>query len=154
MSVNIDSQPISILHVLTLNGRNGEYGGPVRVARELCTELNSRGHATHIFSGALKGSEPVPKPGLLESFILVKPISRKLAVSSLWSWKIIKPLIKLINGSDVVHIHFARDLIQTPSNIKNPEWFTQEIKKQINHNSKNLQLNILKGNNCDAITRN
>ena len=111
MSANIDSQPLSILHVLTLNGRNGEYGGPVRVAREICTELNSRGHATHIFSGALKGSEPVSKPGLLESFILVKPISGKLAVSSLWSWKLIKPLNKLINGSDVVHIHFARDLI-------------------------------------------
>ena len=28
-----------VLHVLTLNGRNGEYGGPVRVARELCFEL-------------------------------------------------------------------------------------------------------------------
>ena len=111
MSVNIDSQPLSILHVLTLNGRNGEYGGPVRVAREICTELNSRGHATHIFSGALKDSEPVSKPGLLESFILVKPISGKLSVSSLWSWKLIKPLNKLINGSDIVHIHFARDLI-------------------------------------------
>jgi glycosyltransferase involved in cell wall biosynthesis len=83
----------------------------VRVARELCTELNSRGYATHIFSGARKGSEPTPKPGLSESFILVEPISRKLAVSSLWSWKLIKPLSKLITSADVVHIHFARDLV-------------------------------------------
>ena len=111
MSVKIDSPSFSVLHVLTLNGSNGEYGGPVRVAREMCTELNSRGHATHIFSGALKGSEPKSKPGLLESFILVKPISAKLNVSSLWSWKLIKPLNKLIHDSDLVHIHFARDLI-------------------------------------------
>ena len=111
MSVNNVAPKLSILHVLTLNGRNGEYGGPVRVARELCTELNSRGHTTHIFSGALKGSEPVPKPGLSESFILVKPILRSLAVSSLWSWKLIRRINKLIKSSDVIHIHFARDLV-------------------------------------------
>ena len=111
MPVNADSPKLSILHVLTLNGRNGEFGGPVRVARELCTELNSRGHATHIFSGARKGSEPRPEPGLSESFILVKPILRRLAVSSLWSWKLIRPLNKLITNADVVHIHFARDLV-------------------------------------------
>jgi len=111
MPVSTDAPKLSILHVLTLNGRNGEYGGPVRVARELCSELNSRGHATHIFSGARKGSEPKSKPGLAESFVLVKPISKKLSVSSLWSWKLIRPLNKLIENADVVHIHFARDLI-------------------------------------------
>ena len=84
-----ESKPLlMVLHVLTLNGRNGEYGGPVRVARELCTELNSRRHNTHIFSGALAGSEPMSKPGLVESYALVKPITRKLALSSLWSWKL------------------------------------------------------------------
>jgi len=102
---------LEVLHVLTLNGRNGEYGGPVRVARELCTELNSRRHNTHIFSGALEGSEPRPKPGLAETYTRVKPITRKLALSSLWSWKLVKPLNQLIKKSDIVHIHFARDLI-------------------------------------------
>ncbi len=111
MTANVESPKLSILHVLTLNGRNGEYGGPVRVARELSTELNSRGHTTHIFSGARKGSEPTPTPGLSESFILVKPISGRFAVSSLWSWKLIRPLNKLIKCADVVHIHFARDLV-------------------------------------------
>ncbi len=106
-----ESPQLNILHVLTLNGRNGEYGGPVRVARELCQELNSRGHKTHIFSGALLGSEPTPNPELSESFIHVKPITQKLKVSSLWSWKLIPPLKKLISKSDVIHIHFARDLV-------------------------------------------
>ena len=100
-----------VLHVLTLNGRNGEYGGPVRVARELCLELEKREYVTHIFSGALAGSEPIQMAGLVESFILVKPISEKLPVSSLWNWHLIKPLSKLIKSSDLVHIHFARDLI-------------------------------------------
>jgi glycosyltransferase involved in cell wall biosynthesis len=53
----------------------------------------------------------MPKPGLAESFVLVKPISRRLAVSSLWSWKLIRPLNELIKSADVVHIHFARDLV-------------------------------------------
>ena len=102
---------LKILHVLTLNGRNGEYGGPVRVARELCSELNIRGHDTEIFSGAVLGSEPSPKSGLAESYVLVKPVTRSLPLSSLWSWKLIKPLNQLIKKSDIVHIHFARDLI-------------------------------------------
>lgn len=111
MTSDSERSPIKVLHVLTLNGRNGEYGGPVRVARELCSELNLRGHTTHIFSGALKGSEPMPKEGLTESFVIVNPISKRHAVSSLWSWKLIEALNKLINCADVVHIHFARDLI-------------------------------------------
>lgn len=111
MESGTESLQINILHVLTLNGRNGEYGGPVRVARELCQELNSRGHKTHIFSGALVGSEPKPSCKLSESFIHVKPITQRLKVSSLWSWKLIPPLKNLIRNADIIHIHFARDLI-------------------------------------------
>ena len=111
MPAAVETSRLNVLHVLTLNGRNGEYGGPVRVARELCTELNSRGHTTHIFSGALRGSEPNPKHGLSESFVLVKPILNKLPVSTLWSWGLLAPLAQQIKRADVVHIHFARDLV-------------------------------------------
>ncbi len=111
MPAAVDSSRLNVLHVLTLNGRNGEYGGPVRVARELCTELHSRGHTNHIFSGALRRSDPNPKHGLSESFVLVKPLLKKLPVSSLWSWSLLAPLTKQIKRADVVHIHFARDLV-------------------------------------------
>lgn len=111
MPAAVETSRLNVLHVLTLNGRNGEYGGPVRVARELCTELNSIGHTTHIFSGALRGSEPKPKHGLSESFVLVKPILKKLPVSTLWSWGLLATLTKQIKRADVVHIHFARDLV-------------------------------------------
>jgi len=111
MPAAVDTSRLNILHVLTASGRNGEYGGPVRVARELCTELNSSGHTTRIFSGALRGSEPNPKQGLAENFVLVKPIFKKLPLSTLWSWRLLAPLTKEIRKADVVHIHFARDLI-------------------------------------------
>ncbi len=105
------SKPLSILHILTLNGRNGEYGGPVKVARELCAELNSIGHSTHIFSGALEESQPIPRAGISEEFILVKPLLNKFPVSTLWSWKLIKAIDLQIRRNNIVHIHFARDLI-------------------------------------------
>ena len=109
---NLHTDPkIRILHVLTLNGRNGEYGGPVRVAREICAELEKRGFITHIFSGALSGSEPLAPNGLNESYVLVQPLSKRFATSTLWSFRLIKNLIRLIKNSDLVHIHFARDLI-------------------------------------------
>lgn len=109
--VEVAASSIKILHVLTLNGRNGEYGGPVRVARELCAELNRRGHQTHIFSGALPGSEPIAQEGLSESHLIVKPLSKRFKVSSLWSWKIVRELNRKIKEAEIVHIHFARDLI-------------------------------------------
>jgi glycosyltransferase involved in cell wall biosynthesis len=111
MPAAIDFPKLIVLHVLTLNGRNGEYGGPVRVARELCAELARRGHAAHIISGAREGSEPISKDGLSESFVFVKPISKKMEVSSLWSWGLVPHLSRQIRKADIVHIHFARDLI-------------------------------------------
>ncbi len=102
---------LNVLHILTLNGRNGEYGGPVRVAREICSELNKRGNTASIFSGALKGAEPIPMLGTIQTYVLVKPIVKKLGISSLWSWSLCRSLDTLIRNSDVIHIHFARDLI-------------------------------------------
>jgi len=102
---------IKILHVLTLNGKNGEYGGPVKVARELCLELESRGLSTLIFSGALRNSVPKSIENLAETYAIVSPLSKKLPISSLWSRSMCKKIFSLVRSSSVVHIHFARDLI-------------------------------------------
>lgn len=106
-----ESRPLSILHVLTLNGRNGEYGGPVRVAREISKELTNRGHIVEIFSGAQRGSGPIPINSSIESFVLVRPLIKALPLSSLWSFRVIPALWKRIKRSEIIHIHFARDLI-------------------------------------------
>lgn len=106
-----DLHPLSVLHVLTLNTRNGEYGGPVRVARETCTELKLMGHDVKIFSGTLKNLEPDVILDLNESFVRVSPIWSKYPISSLWSWNLIPELYRKIRDSDIVHIHFARDLV-------------------------------------------
>ena len=102
---------LKVLHILTLNGDNGEYGGPVRVAREICGELARRGNQTEIYSGALRGLEPSPSSNTVESYELVRPLTKLYKISSLWSWRFAAKLSKKLAASDIVHIHFARDLI-------------------------------------------
>lgn len=111
MLANATSPKLKIVHIMTLNGRNGEYGGPVRVARELCSELNKRGHVGSIFAGSLVGAEPESMPGLTESYVIVKPILKRLTASTLWSWQLVPEIRKIVISSDIVHIHFARDLV-------------------------------------------
>ena len=115
MEFPMDTHPLSrnlrVLHVLTLSTKNGDYGGPVRVAREICRELSARKFETEIFSGTLKGNEPVPFEGLNESYVYVKSITKHFSLSSLWSWNLIFLLNRRIKHADLIHIHFARDLI-------------------------------------------
>jgi len=111
MPGDINSPQLRIVHVLTLSGRNGEYGGPVRVAREISKELTNRGHKVEIFSGARRGTEPIPAGSFAESYVHVRPLLRELPLSSLWGIKVVPALMKLIKRNEIVHIHFARDLI-------------------------------------------
>lgn len=107
----VETKPIRILHILTLSGEHGEYGGPNRVASELCRELRNQGHSSQIVSGIKLTSESTRGDYSGQSFIPVKPLSKRYPVSSLWSRKFVKNVYPLIKESDIVHIHFARDLI-------------------------------------------
>jgi glycosyltransferase involved in cell wall biosynthesis len=110
----MSSYPIKslrILHILTLNGANGEYGGPNRVAAELSINLQSRGHEVQIFTGALAHSIPVLRSDLNESSEIVTPLLKSFPTSSLWSHRIPMRLFRQIKQVDLVHIHFARELI-------------------------------------------
>ena len=105
------NQPLRVLHILTLSGNNGEYGGPIRVAREICKALDAEKFTTSIFTGALKDSIPNPEEGVDEAYVKVRPLVASLPFSSLWSLKLFGSLWSQIHKADVVHIHFARDLI-------------------------------------------
>jgi glycosyltransferase involved in cell wall biosynthesis len=102
---------LRVLHILTLNTKSGEYGGPIKVARESCLALNQLGFTTEIISGTRSNSHPEVIPTLCESFIDVYPVSQKYPISSLWSMRLCLRLIRKIRKFDVVHIHLARDLI-------------------------------------------
>ena len=101
-----------VLHVLTLIEGRGEYGGPVTVARTFQHASYKSRYELQLFGGT-RG------PGLSRSIwipadqrILVKPIFKKHQISSLISLKVITELFRRIHGSQIVHLHFARDVIQ------------------------------------------
>jgi glycosyltransferase involved in cell wall biosynthesis len=100
-----------VLHVVTLGGPNGEYGGPLRVARELCTEQIRRGGSAVLLFGILDTLAPTNLGKFPELAISVKPISNKYKVSSLISLRFVFHLIRQIKKADVVHVHFGRDII-------------------------------------------
>ena len=81
------------------------------MARAICTQLQSHGHKVSIFSGTLRDSEPLLSSSLDEGFVAVSPLCERFPLSSLWSWKLIPELNRKIKEVDIVHIHFARDLI-------------------------------------------
>jgi len=100
-----------VLHVFTLNTADGKYGGPVRVAKELCQELRKQGVDTVIFAGTLTGREPEKTSTLEEHYVTTKALVNFLPISSLWSWRLVPKLNSLVKTSELVHIHFARDLV-------------------------------------------
>lgn len=111
MSRRRKSERRRVLHVLTLGGEDGVYGGPVRVAKETCGELGRRGWDPHIFSGILAPSSSSSRKSSSQTLVIVKPKVRSLPFSSLWNYKIPFLLWREIRQSDIVHIHFARELI-------------------------------------------
>ncbi len=99
-----------ILHVLTLMGANGEYGGPVKVARELSNIANSvNGVKSRIIGGTNFFQEIISSK---EYFIPVRKWIRTNSVSGFFSVRFVVTFIREFKNADVLHLHFARDIIQ------------------------------------------
>jgi glycosyltransferase involved in cell wall biosynthesis len=103
---------MKFLQIITLLGASGEYGGPLKVAREISAGLGEVGHTSLILAGTKSGPTIKTSGELTEK---VRPIVRNYDPSSLISIKFIGSALKRISQSDVVHIHFARDLIPISS---------------------------------------
>ena len=81
------------------------------MARELCQGLQGLGHQVQIFTGFMRNSIPENDDMFSQKHTLVKPLSQRFLTSSLWSNRLPKDLLKLIRSADIVHIHFAREII-------------------------------------------
>ena len=100
---------VKVLHVLTLVGENGEYGGPVKVAREFLTAYQTNAIELTIIAGS---SNKHKKNSLTE---IVRPVYKWVptkSVSGYFSFSLGLKLLTEIRKADLVHLHFARDLIQ------------------------------------------
>lgn len=101
----------SILQVITLLGTGGSYGGPLRVAFENAEELNRQGHLTKIIGGVFNSAEFPTSTNVETLGIKVLSILKSYKISSLYGIRVPGRLLKEIKQFDIVHIHFARDLI-------------------------------------------
>lgn len=101
----------SILQVLTLLGKGGSYGGPLRVAFELAEELISRGHKVKILGGAVTDQSFPVSASVETEGMKAAPISARFRVSSLYGFRIPFRIFSNIKKYEIVHIHYGRDLI-------------------------------------------
>jgi len=103
---------VKVLHILTLIESRGEYGGPLTVARTLReASLNSR-YELQLLGGTCDSGPSYSSSNPAESRIQVKPLLKRRQISSSISLKLMAKLSIGIRNSQIVHLHFARDLIQ------------------------------------------
>ena len=112
-----EESSLRVLHILTCIGSKGEFGGPLKVALEDSAALSTVTKQVVIFAGIKPHASLPIESGFKIYTRTVKPLSKKLPVSSLFNWKIPSDLFKHILKSDVVHIHFARDLIPIAASL-------------------------------------
>lgn len=102
-----------ILQVLTYTSADGAYGGPVAVARAQCAELARRGHEVSLVTG-WDGIERTEVEGVR---VLPRPVRRVpgmgfAGLAAPHAWMDVR---RLARTADVVHLHYARDLVQLPA---------------------------------------
>ncbi|WP_405524717.1 glycosyltransferase [Streptomyces canus] len=104
-----------VLHAVTLHSTTHAFGGPVRVALNLCQGLRERGHDARLTALADGFPRPLPEevegvPARLHQARRVLP----LGFSGLTSPSLLAGAHRLVRRADVVHVHLARDLVTLP----------------------------------------
>ncbi|MFI5977212.1 glycosyltransferase [Streptomyces sp. NPDC051452] len=104
-----------VLHAVTLHSTTHAFGGPVRVALNLCQGLRARGHDARLTALADGFERPLPEdvegvPARLHQARRVLP----LGFSGLTSPSLLAGAHRLVRRADVVHVHLARDLVTLP----------------------------------------
>ncbi|WP_037851552.1 glycosyltransferase [Streptomyces sp. NRRL S-340] len=104
-----------VLHAVTLHSTNHAFGGPVRVALNLCQGLRARGHDARLTALADGFGRRLPEevegvPARLHQARRVLP----LGFSGLTSPSLLAGAHRLVRRADVVHVHLARDLVTLP----------------------------------------
>jgi len=105
-----------IAHIVTYLSPGGEFGGPVRVAQAQAASLVRLGHTVEIFAGAPVQSATVEeRNGVTTRLFPAKRIHRSLGFAGMTSSYMRNHLRAAISEFDLVHIHFARDLVTIPA---------------------------------------
>lgn len=105
-----------VLQVVTLVSPDGAFGGPVRVAANLCDALAKRGHDVLLAAGTrgYSADAPADLQTVPQHLFDVVQLPRA-GFSGMFSPPMLSWLPRAVRGADVVHVHLARDLVTLPA---------------------------------------
>lgn len=110
--------PVRVLHVVTLHTPTHAFGGPTRVALNLCRGLRARGHEalTLALGDGFPPGEPLPRhvDGVPVRLFPARHVLPRFEVSGITSPALLARARSYIRSADVVHVHLMRDLITLP----------------------------------------
>ena len=110
---------MNVLQVVTYISRDGIYGGPTSVALAQQAELRRLGHNVTLIAAAppAEAQENLkPNPDGVNLFSARRLLGLK-GFAYIYSPALLIWLMKNIGHYDVIHIHFARDLIAGPASL-------------------------------------
>jgi glycosyltransferase involved in cell wall biosynthesis len=104
-----------ILQAVTLVSPDGAYGGPARVALNQSAELISRGHDVTVVA-ATRGYDVVPTElnGVPVKLFAVRTLIPRTGCAGMSAPALSRWFHSNWAGFDIVHVHFARDLVVLP----------------------------------------
>jgi glycosyltransferase involved in cell wall biosynthesis len=107
----------SVLHVLTYIGSCGEYGGPVTVARSLANELAQRKIRVTVIGATIEADFDGVYENHREIRIRSRIYLQKYRFSSIFSKRILIRIFQEVKNHEVIHVHFARDLVPITASV-------------------------------------
>ncbi|MGK5629102.1 glycosyltransferase [Streptomyces sp. URMC 123] len=108
---------MKVLHVVTLHTPDNAFGGPTRVALNLCQGLRARGTnaALVALADGFDGPPPRAVEGVPARLYPARHVLPRFEVSGITSGRLLLgDARRLVAGADVVHVHLMRDLITLP----------------------------------------
>ena len=106
-----------VLHVVTVCSPDMAFGGPLRVALNLCRELRHRGFTPLLAGGAAGYPDrpPATVEGTTAALTRLWTILPGAGFSGLGSLRLLLRLARLMARADIVHAHVSRDLVTMPA---------------------------------------
>jgi glycosyltransferase involved in cell wall biosynthesis len=105
-----------VLHVVTLVTPDGAFGGPTRVAVNLCSALRDQGHDAIIAAGVNGFDEPPAALGGVPAQLFpAKRVIRGFGHAPTYAPALGRWIHEHASKFDIVHIHLARDLVTLPT---------------------------------------
>ncbi|MGP4110647.1 glycosyltransferase [Streptomyces sp. 4N509B] len=107
---------MKVAHVVTLHTPTHAFGGPTRVALNLCRGLRARGDRAVVVALGDGFDGPLPRAveGVPVRLFQARHVLPRFEVSGITSGPLLARALAYARSADVVHVHLMRDLVTLP----------------------------------------